>query len=135
MAPLPPTVARPAADLAAELEKLFQDRAQANSPASQWEMVSLPLLREIAQVLRSPPQLSLVDRYWVATGDKFVLEHRQSQGQNVEEAIDDQLVYMDKLWLDMSEADRTACRERTAGLLHRFGRRPKPASNPDTSSG
>lgn len=99
---LTPTVPRSTADIVADLDKLFQDRAT-NSPASQWEMVSLPLLQEIMQVLSAPPcTLSLPDQYWLALGQKMVLEQRKKAGEAVEDQLDDLLSSMDTLWFDMS---------------------------------
>ena len=113
---LTPTVPRSTAEIASDLDKLFQDRAT-NSPASQWEMVSLPLLQEIKQVLSTPPcTLSLPDQYWLALGQKMDLQLRQGEGGVVEDQIDDLLASMDKIWFEMSAEELKETNQRIAAL-------------------
>lgn len=113
---LTPTVPRSTAEIVADLDKLFQDRAT-NSPASQWEMVSLPLLQEIMQVLSAPPcTLSLPDQYWLALGQKMDLQLRQGEGGVVEDQIDDLLASMDKIWFEMNAEELKETNQRIAAL-------------------
>ena len=102
---------RSPSELAQELEKVLQDREQSTANAAQWEMVSLPLLQEIALVLRSGSQ-SLPEQYWNHRGQLMEMDERARQGEDVEEEREELLSQMDKLWDSMDETQLDAVRKR-----------------------
>ena len=128
---VPPTVSRPLDELLADLEKLFQDREK-NSPASQWEMVSLPLLGEVVQAIRHQQEvaqtapLALPDQYLLSVVKQKRLQERQRAGEPVEEELDELLAAMDNLWYGMGAEELVVVQDHLRAL-----RRPAPEPTAD----
>lgn len=117
MSDMPSIADRSVKDILADLEKVFQDREK-NSPASQWEMMSLPLLSEIVKVLQAGAgvPVGLPEQQWLLLGRQMDLQRREAEGEEVKEEMAELLLAMNQLRHRMSPEDLEAVRLRLQAL-------------------
>lgn len=117
MSDMPSIAERSVKDILADLEKVFQDREK-NSPASQWEMMSLPLLGEIVKVLQAGAgvPVGLPEQQWLLLGRQMDLQRREAEGEEVKEEMAELLLAMNRLRNRMPPEDLEAVRLRLQAL-------------------